>query len=454
MERMRFGGRFCLTLMTLAPGLVFGELRLSTFDIDATPPSGSRLTYDPMKEAGQLTLRCRGLVLQGAKAPIVLCAVDWIGVANEGHDEFRSALAAAAGTTRERVAVQALHQHDAPLCDFSSEKILRAHEQAPVIFDSNYTRPTIERAAAAVKACLERAETVTHAGFGRAEVKEVASARRVLGPDGKIKFMRMTSCKDPKVRAEPEGTIDSNVAVVGFWREDQPLAVLSYYATHPQSYYRTGIANPDFPGIARFLREQAVPTALHIHFTGAGGNIGAGKYNDGAPANRALLAARLADGMQRAWSTIAKFPLADGDVEWRVEPTALPPSPDLDEEKLLGELTGVSEKTASILGSAHRLAWLRRCRSGHRIDLSCLKLKRVSILHMPGELFVEYQLAAQKMRPDRNVAMAAYGDYGPGYIGTEIAYSQGGYETQPTSSFVAPHVEKVLNDAMARLLRD
>jgi len=56
------------------------------------------------------------------------------------------------------------------------------------------------------------------------------------------------------------------------------------------------------------------------------------------------------------------------------------------------------------------------------------------VLHMPGELFVEYQLAAQRMRPNDTVCMAAYGDYGPGYIGTQIAYTQGGYETSPRAS--------------------
>ena len=70
---------------------------------------------------------------------------------------------------------------------------------------------------------------------------------------------------------------------------------------------------------------------------------------------------------------------------------------------------------------------------------------------MPGELFVEYQLAAQQMRPDDFIAMAAYGDYGTGYIGTEIAYSQGGYETGIVSR-VAPPVEKVLMDAIKKLL--
>ncbi len=72
---------------------------------------------------------------------------------------------------------------------------------------------------------------------------------------------------------------------------------------------------------------------------------------------------------------------------------------------------------------------------------------------MPGELFVEYQLAAQKMRPDAFVCMAAYGDYGPGYIGTAIAYTQGGYETGDSRvSRVSARVEPVLMGAMRYLL--
>ena len=50
------------------------------------------------------------------------------------------------------------------------------------------------------------------------------------------------------------------------------------------------------------------------------------------------------------------------------------------------------------------------------------------------------------------VWMAAYGDYATGYIGTEIAYSQGGYELQASSSNTSPQVEKVLMAAMHHLL--
>jgi hypothetical protein len=70
---------------------------------------------------------------------------------------------------------------------------------------------------------------------------------------------------------------------------------------------------------------------------------------------------------------------------------------------------------------------------------------------MPGELFVEYQLAAQAMRPDKLVAMSAYGDYGPGYICTEIAYWEGGYESGYVSR-TTKDCEDVLLKAMEDLL--
>ena len=432
-----------------------GQLRLATFDVDATPPRGSQMAYDPAREAGELTVRCRGLVLTGMDKPVVLCAVDWIGIANSAHDAFCEALAEAAGTTADRVAVHALHQHDAPLADFASAEILRSKGRDVACFDELTARELIGRAAQALRGSLTKAQPVTHAACGAAEVKEVASNRRILGPDGKVRAVRYTATKDPALRAEPEGVIDPAVTMIAFFNGEAPLAVLSYYATHPQSYYRTGIANPDFPGIARYLRQQAVPVPLQIHFTGAGGNIGAGKYNDGEPGNRAVLANRLADGMARAWQAMERFPLTAAAVTWRVEPVALPPAPNLIEEKLVAEIEGREPRSGGILGAAMELAWLRRCKAGDKINLTCLGLgPKVRVLHMPGELFVEYQLAAKKLRPDLQVAMAAYGDYGPGYIGTAVSYAEGGYETQPTSSFVAPQVEEVLTGAILKLLQD
>jgi hypothetical protein len=429
-----------------------GVLRVGCFAVDASPPVGSPMAYDPTK-AVLLPLSCRGVVLIGQGEPIVLCAVDWIGIGNDGQTEFKKALAEAAGTTSQRVAVHTLHQHDAPHCDFSADRLLAEQGINKEVFDAPFARDVIARAAQAVRQAVSSAQRVTHLGLGEAEVEKVASNRRILGPDGKVKYVRYTACPDPVIRDQPVGTIDPMLKMISLWDGDRPIAVLTYYATHPQSYYRTGLANPDFPGMARDQRQQAAGVP-HIHFNGAGGNIGAGKFNDGAHENRQILADRVALGMARALEATKKTPIAASDMGWETRAVALPVAPHLDESRLRATLEDASAKPAARAKPANDLVWLRRCKNGETIDLSCLHLGRARVLHMPGELFVEYQLAAQQSRPDLFVAMAAYGDYGPCYIGTEIAYAQGGYETQPRSSLVAPGVERVLMDAIGRLLRD
>jgi len=391
-------------------------------------------------------------VLLGAGEPIVLCALDWIGIANEGQDAFRAALAEAAGTSARRVAVHTLHQHDAPDCDFSAERILKDAGLSPRQYESQFQRQVITNLATAVRESLPLAQPVTQLGLGAARVDQVASNRRILGTNGKVRATRYTATKDAALRAEPEGTIDPMVSLVRFWNGEKLVAILSYYATHPQSYYRTGIPNPDFPGLARFLQQLAVPAALHVHFNGAGGNIGAGKYNDGTPENRLILAQRLADGMRRAWESTRREPVASTNVNWSSEPVALPPSKHLALDQLEAQLKGRAAPFVAG-GGASRLAWLRRCQAGHQLEVSCLALGRARILHLPGEAFVEYQLAAKAERPELFVAVAAYGDYAPWYIGTAVAYEEGGYETSPSASNVAPEVEGILSEAIRGLLR-
>jgi hypothetical protein len=365
---------------------------------------------------------------------------------------FREALAEAAGTEPSRVAVHALHQHDAPRCDFSSEELLRQqYGLSGAGFDPAWAKSVISSAAQAVRAAVKEARPVSHLGLGQGEVKMVASNRRILGPDGKVQHVRWSATTDPAVREYPAGTIDRQLKLISFWHGDQPVAAISFYATHPQSYYRTGLANPDFPGLARNAWQAETKVPL-VHFNGAGGNVTAGKWNDGAKANRKTLADRVAAGMQDAWNSTEREPISARQVRWKVEPVALPISPFMDEAALLKVVDDADAKPGDRFSLAQDLIWLRRCQRGDQVDIGCLALANARILFMPGELFVEYQLWAQETRPDLFVAMAAYGEYGPGYIGTKISYSQGGYETGATASHTAPEVEDVLMAAIRKLL--
>ncbi len=427
-------------------------LRVGTFVVDASPPIGSPLAYDRCDSVG-MPLTARGIVLLGEGEPMVLCAVDWIGLSNDGYEHWRDAIAKAVKTSPERVSVNVLHQHDAPRCDFSAERLLAEQGLGGVMFDPVFARQVIKNVASAAKQAADSASVATHLGLSQAKVEKVASNRRILGPDGKVKFVRYTACGNPEMRAEPEGTIDPFVKSISFWNEKKPLVVITYYATHPQSYYRTGVANPDFPGIARFIRQTTLNGLTHIHFNGAGGNIGAGKYNNGARKNRQTLAIRLAEGMSKAYQATEKHPITAADVSWKTVPVVLPASPHMNEESLFAELNDSKADPRRRTYAAKELSWLLRCKARDTIDLTCLTLGPARILNMPGELAVEYQLAAQEMRPDLFVAMAAYGEYAPGYICMKEHYQQGGYEDSPRASRVAPEVEDVLMPAIKELLK-
>ncbi|MFO0917878.1 MAG: hypothetical protein U0872_06125 [Planctomycetaceae bacterium] len=427
-------------------------LRVGVFHVDASPPIGSPLAYDPTKEV-TLPLSVRGVVLLTEQRPIVLCAVDWIGISNDAYHEFRRQLAQAAETDPARIAVHVLHQHDAPQADLSAAAMLAELGIVEQVYDVPFLKEVIQRTSKAVAQAVKDARPATHLGLGEGIVEKVASNRRILGDDGKVKHVRFTATKDPVIRDAPVGTIDPKLKLISFWNGEDPIVAITYYATHPQSYYRTGQANPDFPGMARNDRE-AETKVPHVHFNGAGGNIGAGKWNDGSPENRPVLAARVAAGMKAAWDSTQRTPISASDVAWKSIPVSLPLAPHLDAANLKAILADKQATVGARAAAASNLAWVNRCQSGDTIDISCLRLGSARVLHLPGELFVEYQLAAQQLRPDLFVAMAAYGDDAPGYIGTEIAYSEGGYETSQPASRVAPAVEGVLMDAIQKLLQD
>ncbi|MGC1276262.1 MAG: hypothetical protein WBC44_21370, partial [Planctomycetaceae bacterium] len=267
-----------MTLRQLTPFLLLSALsgllpaaeplRVAAFEADVTPPIGSPVAYAPTRSIVD-PLSARGIVLLGAGEPIVLCAVDWIGIGNSGHDAWKEKLARAAGTSADRVAVHTLHQHDAPDCDFSTSELLTAAGVTGRRYDDAFAREAIERTAAAVKTAVGQAQPVTHVGIGSGEVEKVASNRRLLGPDGKVKLVRFSACRNAEAIAAPEGTIDPLLRSLSFWNGESPIAVLTYYACHPQSYYGKGDVTCDFVGLARNARQRET-TIPHVHFNGAG----------------------------------------------------------------------------------------------------------------------------------------------------------------------------------------
>jgi hypothetical protein len=426
-------------------------LHLATFSSDVTPPLGHPLCggwIEPVRGVDD-PLRMVGVVLLGMGAPVILAAVDWCGIRNDANLIWRKALADAAHTVPDNVAVHCVHPHNAPFADTEAEKLIEAVPGAPPSLDLIFFDRAVNQSAEALKSCLKSTQKFTHIGVGQGKVDQVASNRRILGTDGKVKFTRTSATKDPQVQAEPEGLIDPWLKTLSFWAGDQPLAALHFYATHPMSYYGDGRVSSDFCGLAREKRQQDDKKIFQVYFTGCAGNVTAGKYNDGAKENRPILRDRIYDGLVAAWKATVRQPVSGW--QWNVEPVKLPPRSEgsFGEEESRRVLADAKAAKARRGNAAFQLAWLKRI--DRPIPISCLDFGGAKVLLLPGEPFIEYQLKAQELAKESFVCVAGYGDGGPGYIPTQKGYWEGGYE--PTVALAGPETEPILHDVMKKLVK-
>ena len=428
-----------------------GGLHLAPFRFDVTPPKGHSLCggwITPVVAVDD-PLEAIGFVLLGAGPPIVLCSVDWTGLLNRAHINCRTALAEAAGTTADRVAVQCVHQHNAPFACLDAERLVAEQGDLPHIVELDFFRRCLDRGRMAIEQAVRNPKPVTHVAHGQARVEKVASNRRVFRDEqGHVKSMRSSSCRDAQLRALPEGLIDPWLKTVAFYNRDKKIAACHYYATHPMSYYGDGRVSSDFAGLARKQRQADEPDCLHVYFTGCAGNIAAGKYNDGSKGVRPVLTGRVYDGIVRSEEGLQPRPIES--LQWRTVDFLPPPRSTFSSEDLRKQIENHSNLVRDRNRPSYMLSWLQRVERETPIVLSALHIGDISVLHLPAECFIQYQLRAQQMQPSRFVATAAYGDGGPWYIPVEEEYPHGGYEVGV--AFCDPEVDSILTTRIKKLL--
>ena len=427
-----------------------GNLRLATFRFDVTPPEGHSLCGGWIRPVVAVDdpLEAMGYVLLGIGKPIVVCAVDWTGLANSAHIQWRKALADAAKTTIDRVAVQCVHQHNAPFACMDAQAIVQEQGDLPDIVNPVFFDRCLKNAGDAVTKSLKKTTPVTHIAHGEVRVEKVAANRRIIGLNGKLISQRGSSSRKPEHHRFPEGLIDPMLKTVAFYNGNKKLVASHFYACHPMSYYGDGRVSADFCGLARRRMQKREPDCLHLYFNGCGGNIGAGKYNNGSKEARVELTQRIFDGITTSNATLKPEPIRS--FAWETEDILPPLDPRFNEEQLL---VGIRNKTNRVVARnrpSYTVAFIRRVKEGIPITLSSLHVNDISMLHLPAESFIEYQLRAQAIAPNRFVACAAYGDGGPWYIPVKEAYPQGGYAVGV--AWCSPQIDPLMSNGIQTLL--
>ena len=426
---------------------------VTTFAVDITPPVGRPigLGFIPTLLTVEHPLMAKGVVLRDTHGSYVLCTLDWMEVHGDSYDLLRESIAVAAQIPPSHVALQCVHQHTAPAISSAAQRLQLDEDDDRRVATQTYLDMTCRKLTRAVRESQEHWQAFTHVGTGQAKVERVASSRRIELPDGRILGRGSNTRDRPELREYPVGVIDPVLRTVSIHANSKPLAQLHYYATHPQSFYGDQRISYDIPGMVREKLERETGV-FQVYFTGCGGDIGMGKFNDGSREARRKLSERVYGAIRRSTGDIQLQPA--NRLLWQTHPVRFP----LREDESFSEqpnrriLDNPEKNFRDRLKAAIALAWIERNRTGRPVELSCLAIGSIRILQLPGEPFVQYQLTAQKMQPACFVCVAGYADCAMGYIGPDRIYQdRGGYEQ--TYAFSGPCEELLLNAIRKTLAR-
>ncbi|MBI4904040.1 MAG: hypothetical protein HY820_10425 [Acidobacteria bacterium] len=410
--------------------------RIASFHSDATPSVGEPNIWVQPTITVLDPLFIKGVVLEDAGKRYVVAAIDWCGVGGSLDLLLRTRMAQAAGTTVKQVALQSIHQHTAPYAEGDGYDWMAKHHLSPLRLSDAYVSTLAARLEEAIRAAVKRLQPFDQIGTAAVKVERVAAMRRLL-INGKIQTRYSSTAKTPQLAAEPEGAVDPFLRTITFARGGKPLVRLHYYATHPQTFCCDGRVTADFVGTAR-ARLEKEEMIEEIYFTGAAGDVTVGKYNTGKDEERAALADRLYAAM-KASAAATRYGKAT-DIRWRYEDLQLPklPAPPTVDTKATDQ---VIYRDAAVQAFTHRT---------RPLPASRMQIGDVVVLHLPGEPMLEFQKYALANSGGRFLAFAGYGDISPGYLCTDEAFRQGGYE--PSASRGAIGTEARVKEVIRKLL--
>lgn len=421
----------CLLLLPAlaAPALRAEPIQAAANQVDITPPPGLEMYgfFNRIKEHRVATgtldpLYARVLVLQAGGKRLALVTLDLGRTFNE---EWLGRLRA---RVREESRVDALivaasHTHSGP-------NILDVYPggRPPAWEDA-----ALDKIAGAVhQAALGLEPARLGTGYGNAYI---GYNRRQVAPDGSVTML----WRNPDKVAN--GPVDSTVGVIRVDRADgTPIAILVNYACHPTVFGSDNLRySSDFIGaMAGTVAAAFDGRPVCFFLQGAAGDIN--PYFDGTPIDKGGVAqrdwtgrelgneaARVARGIKTADAAAPSLDFADDVMvfPWRWDPRKF-------REDLLrvnGPLifqdhVGILEATAPPTELSLHVTTL-------------LINRRIAIVGMPGEPFVDFQESWRDRCPVRSCFFMGYANGYYDYFPTILAATQGGYGAGDSNTYVA-----------------
>jgi neutral ceramidase len=400
-----------------------GTLKVGVAAVDITPPcnvgllmSSSHGLWAPFKSVRK-PLHARILALEGAGRKVVLVSLDLLGLSGRvlgGWAQFkRSLTSGAGGLLPYDVVLACTHTHTSP----ETMALTGLYRTAPF---KAWVQAIQSNIAQGIAAALE-ASTPCNVALISTELAGFSLQRRIPTSCG----IKMSDSLQPIPRdwmdREP---IDHRVRALVF--DDQngaPLATLGHAVCHPVHEMCNPQVSPDFPGEFCSALASAPIAGFPIYLNGTAGDVNPPTVSAGAEA-AIRHGQALARAVTDAWDARTGIPAPL--LRFRRKSVSLPV------RSLNGTPTG------------------RRCTA----HISALRIGPVALLFLPGEIFVETGRKIESQSPFPTTLITTLCESTIGYVPTERAFREGGYEVGPGKwSFLQPAAEPLLVEASVALLQ-
>ena len=387
-----------------------GNLSAGAARIDITPPLGCDMAEYAGRDRGSETindpLHAKALVFDNGDTQAAIITTDLIGVEATFVDHLRQIIETATGIPAGNVMISCSHTHFGPE--------VRASRAASPNNPKNrvYADMLVQQLTTVTQLAQQRLQSA-RVGVGAGIADRVSYNRHTIRPDGSAQ----TSYRLPKPNSDLTfGPYDSTVRVL---RVDSAAgefaASLIHFACHPVTTTdRMYTISADYPGYAMEMVEQAEGGTC-LFGLGCAGNI--------VPIQRE-----------------GRYPRMIGRT---VGGEAI---------KVLQWIETSAEAKIQIVHQKHSLE-LKEVIDGkttEEIDLQCIAVGSIYFIGLPGEIFVEIGFDIVNRAGRENLFVMSMTNGSIGYIPVEIAYKQGGYESN--SSRFRPGCGEQITDAAVELL--
>jgi len=423
-----------------------------------TPPVGIDMTGFGGRPSGAVGIHdeifAKALVLDDGNQQLVIVTSDLLGLDFDLVKQIRELIKTKAGIPPENVMLNSSHTHSGP-----ATITLRGLGNR----DEAYVDVLVKKIAGATKEARDKL-TDAKLGYGRGKV-QIGVNRRQKRDDGSM-----------TLGINPDGPIAPYVDVVRIDdAENKPMAIFFSHAAHPVVLGGSNVLiSADYPGYAMRVIELVESGSVAMFAQGCCGNINSnpvGRTFEDARRLGAILGAAVigtaeqiktqSDIQLRCRSRMIDLPLQDPLSESEAQLFVERYQSELADLKARGEGRPRTYMAEGMLEWAQDMLKLAKEPKPYTqaFEVHAMRLGNVTIVGLPGEVFVDLALEIDSRSPHQQTIVLGYTNGCIGYVPNEESYPEGGYEVSGAYRYygtlmLKPETDRQIRDATVELLKE